>query len=79
MQHLNNLKLLLRYNILFIVLVILAIVYVFVFTVLIKYNSLYTGLETEINGTIKEYSINGNKLQMTINGTEDIIATYYIR
>ena len=78
MQRLNNLKLLLRYNYIFIVLFLLAIIYVFIFTIIIKYESHYTGSERELKGIIKEYSINGSKLQMTIKANEDIIATYYI-
>lgn len=78
MPHLTNLKLLLRCNILFIILFLFAIIYVFVFTVFIKYESKYVGSETKINGKIDEYSINGNKLQMEISGKEKIIATYYI-
>lgn len=78
MPHLTNLKLLLRCNILFIILFLFAIIYVFVITVLIKYESKYVGSETKISGKIDEYSINGNKLQMEISGKEKIIATYYI-
>ena len=78
MPHLTNLKLLLRCNILFIILFLFAIIYVFIFTVFIKYESKYVGSETKINGKIDEYSINGNKLQMEISGKEKIIATYYI-
>ncbi len=78
MPHLTNLKLLLRCNILFIILFLFATIYVFVFTVFIKYESKYVGSETKINGKIDEYSINGNKLQMEISGKEKIIATYYI-
>ena len=78
MPHLTNLKLLLRCNILFIILFLFATIYVFVFTVLIKYESNYVGSETKISGKIDEYSINGNKLQMEISGKEKIIATYYI-
>lgn len=78
MPHLTNLKLLLRCNILFIILFLFAIIYVFIITVLIKYESKYIGNETKINGKIDEYSINGNKLQMEISGKEKIIATYYI-
>ena len=79
MQHLNNLKLILRCNILFIVLFIFTILYILLFTVIIKYDSKYDGTETTITGKIREYSINGSKLQMTIASKEDIIASYYIK
>ena len=78
-QPLNNLKLILRCNILFIILLIFSLLYIFLFTVIIKYESKYDGTETSITGKIKEYSINGSKLQMTIAAQEDIIATYYIK
>ena len=78
MQHLNNLKALLQYNKLFVILFIFIFFYSLFFTQIIKYHSKYQGNETEIMGTIKEYSINGNKLKMTIEAREDIIATYYI-
>ena len=78
-QPLNNLKLILRCNILFIILLIFSLLYIFLFTVIIKYESKYDGTETSITGKIKEYSINGSKLQMTIAAKEDIIATYYIK
>ena len=78
-QPLNNLKLILRCNILFIILLIFSLLYIFLFTVIIKYESKYDGAETTITGKIKEYSINGSKLQMTIAAKEDIITTYYIK
>ena len=78
-QHLRNLKLILRCNILFIILLIFSLLYIFLFTVIIKYESKYDGAETSITGKIKEYSINGSKLQMTIAAKEDIITTYYIK
>lgn len=78
-QHLRNLKLILRCNILFIILLIFSLLYIFLFTVIIKYESKYDGAETTITGKIKEYSINGSKLQMTIAAKEDIITTYYIK
>ena len=55
------------------------VIYVLIFTVIIKYESVYSGNETKLIGRIKEYSINGNKLQMTITAQEDVIATYYIK
>ena len=79
MQLLNNLKLILRYNCLFIILIFIAIIYVLIFTVLIKYESKFTGDETVLTGEILEYSINGSKLQMQIKSKEEIIATYYIK
>ena len=78
MPHLNNLKIILQCNVIFIILTIIIIPYVLVFTKVIKYESAYTGNEISITGKIKEFSINGNKLKLTINAKEDIIATYYL-
>ena len=79
MQHLNNLKIILRCNIVFLIMMLFMVIYVLIFTVIIKYESVYSGNETKLIGRIKEYSINGNKLQMTITAQEDVIATYYIK
>ena len=78
MPHLNNLKIILQCNVIFIILTIIIIPYVLVFTKVIKYESAYTGNEISITGKIKEFSINGNKLKLTISAKEDIIATYYL-
>ena len=42
------------------------VIYVLIFTVIIKYESVYSGNETKLIGRIKEYSINGNKLQIIL-------------
>ena len=78
-QHLKTLKLILQYNLLFVILGIFCFIYFLFFTVVIKYESKYTGDETIITGTIQEYSINGNKLKLTILGKEKIVATYYMK
>ena len=58
---------------------LISFIYVLVFTVLIKNESVYSGTEASLRGKILEYSINGNKLQMTVDAKENVIATYYIR
>lgn len=58
---------------------IFLVIYVFVATKLIKYESIYNGDETTITGKITNYSINGNKLKINIKNKEEIIATYYIK
>lgn len=78
MQRLKNLKIILQYNIFAVILVIFCFFYVLFFTVCIKYESKYTGKETEITGKIKEFSLNGDKLKMVISAKEDVIATYYL-
>lgn len=48
-------------------------------TIVIQYESIYSGDETSISGSIMSYSINGNKLKMNIKDKEEVIATYYIK
>ena len=48
-------------------------------TIVIQYESIYSGDETSITGSIMSYSINGNKLKMNIKDKEEVIATYYIK
>mgnify|MGYP005778611815 CR=1 FL=1 len=78
-QHLINLKNILQYNLLFVVLITLSIIYVIIFTKLIKYESVYDITENKIEGIIKTFSINGDKLKLEIKAKEIIIANYYIK
>ena len=78
-QHLINLKNILQYNLLFVVLITLSIIYVIIFTKLIKYESVYDITENRIEGIIKTFSINGDKLKLEIKAKETIIANYYIK
>ena len=48
-------------------------------TIVIQYESIYSGDETSITGSIMSYSINGNKLKMNIKDKEEVVATYYIK
>ena len=74
-----NLKNILQYNLLFVVLITLSIIYVIIFTKLIKYESVYDITENKIEGIIKTFSINGDKLKLEIKAKEIIIANYYIK
>ena len=74
-----NLKNILQYNLLFVVLITLSIIYVIIFTKLIKYESVYDITENRIEGIIKTFSINGDKLKLEIKAKETIIANYYIK
>ena len=74
-----NLKNILQYNLLFVVLITLSIIYVIIFTKLIKYESVYDITENKIEGIIKTFSINGDKLKLEIKAKETIIANYYIK
>ena len=58
---------------------IFLVIYVFMATIVIQYESIYRGNETSITGSIMSYSINGNKLKMNIKDKEEVIATYYIK
>lgn len=58
---------------------IFLVIYVFMATIVIQYESIYSGDETSITGSIMSYSINGNKLKMNIKDKEEVIATYYIK
>ena len=77
-QHLKNLRVILQYNLLVILLVIFCLFYVIFFTKCIKYESKYTGSETTITGKITEFSLNGDKLKMMVSAKEDVIVTYYL-
>ena len=57
---------------------IFLVIYVFIATIVIQYESIYKGDETSITGKIISYSINGNKLKINIKDKEKLIATYYI-
>lgn len=58
---------------------IFLVIYVFMATIVIQYESIYSDNETSITGSIMSYSINGNKLKMNIKDKEEVIATYYIK
>ena len=58
---------------------IFLVIYVFIATKIIQYDSIYNGDESSITGSIMSYSINGNKLKMNIKDKEEVIATYYIK
>ena len=74
-----KLKNILRFNILYIGLIIFTIGYVFIFTKFVKYQSKYSQTDTMITGVITNYSFNGNKLALDIKAEEKIKATYYVK
>ena len=75
----KNLKKVLQYNKLFIVLFILLGIYIYVTTVIIKYKSSLDIDKNSIEGVIKDIKLNGNKLTLEIKAKETIIANYYIK
>ena len=74
----ENLKIILRCNIIFLTMFIFIFIYCLITTKVIQYESIYNGDKTSITGKIISYSINGNKLKINIKDQEEIIATYYI-
>ena len=75
----RSLKPILQYNKLFAFTLIILILYIFLFTKVIKYKSNYNIKDTILSGSITSISINGNKLTLEIKGKEKVIANYYIK
>ena len=75
----KSLKQILQYNKLFAFTLIILILYIFLFTKVIKYKSNYNIKDTILSGNITSISINGNKLTLVIKGKEKVIANYYIK
>lgn len=75
----KSLKQILQYNKLFAFTLIILILYIFLFTKVIKYKSNYNIKDTILSGNITSISINGNKLTLEIKGKEKVIANYYIK
>lgn len=75
----KNLKKVLQYNKLFIVLFILLGIYIYLTTVIIKYKSTLDIDKNSIEGVIKDIKLNGDKLTIEIKAKETIIANYYIK
>lgn len=75
----KNLKQILKYNKLFIFLGLFLLLYVILFTKVIKYSSIYDENTSEIKGKITSIKLDGNKLTLKINSKESIIASYYIK
>lgn len=78
-QFLKKLKLLLSFNIFFIIVSIFIVCYVLITTKVIKYQSIYQNGEVNIKGKILNYSIDGDKLSLEIKTQEKIKANYYIK
>ncbi len=74
----KNLKQILRYNKVLILIGIVLFIYVFISTKVISYKSKFNGSEANITGKITSIKLDGNKLILGINAKEKIIASYYI-
>ena len=75
----KSVKQILQYNKLFAFTLIILILYIFLFTKVIKYKSNYNIKDSILSGNITSISINGNKLTLEIKGKEKVIANYYIK
>ena len=75
----KNLKQILAYNKLFVFIGIFVLLYVILFTKVIKYTSKYDGTENKVTGIITNITLDGNKLTLKIKAKENIIANYYLK
>lgn len=75
----KNLKTILRYNKLFIILFVFIAIYTIIFTKVIKYQSKYNGSESEFKCNIKKIKIDGDKLTLEVKAKETLIASYYFK
>ncbi len=75
----KKLKILLQSNVFYIGLFFFLCLYIFIFTVVIKYETKIPAETKEITAKIVSYSIDGDKLSMILKNEEKISATYYIK
>lgn len=75
----SKLKIILQSRLFYVIGLILLIIYVFISTKLIHYNSVYSGNELTISGIVNNVKVKKNNIQFEINGKEKIIANYYIK
>lgn len=75
----KNLKKILQYNKLFVILSIILVIYVLVTTRFITYKSKFNEDTKEIYGTIKSIKLDGDKLTLGIKSKEEVIANYYLK
>lgn len=78
-QFLQRLKIKLQSNIFYLILITFSIIYVFYFTKIKKYNSIYDNNQKEVVGIISKIIINDDNIKLTLKSNEDIIVTYYYK
>ena len=71
-----TLRKILLFKSLYITIFLISLLYLFI-TINIDYTSKYEGSESFVTGSISNLSYDGNKLTITLNAKEQIIATYY--
>ncbi len=74
-----RLKNLLQSKTFFIISLIFLVLYVFLFTNVIKYYSKYTGEETIIEGKLINFKIDGDKLSLELDAKEKVQVNYYFK
>ena len=77
MQPLKKLKTILLSRKTYLIIICFLFLYVFIFTKIIKYTSVYDGSENRITGIVTNYRLKSNKLTIEIKAKEKIIANYY--
>ena len=77
MQLLKKLKTILLSRKTYLIIICFLFLYVFIFTKIIKYTSVYDGSENRITGIVTNYKLKSNKLTIEIKAKEKIIANYY--
>ncbi len=75
----QRLKIILQSNIFYLILITFSIIYVFYFTKIKKYNSIYDNSQKEVVGIISKIIINDDNIKLTLKSNEDIIVTYYYK
>ena len=75
----KNLKQILQFNKLLVILGIFIFIYIIFFTKIIKYSSKYDIKEEYVTGIITSMKLDGNKLTINIKARENIIANYYVQ
>ena len=75
----QRLKIILQSNIFYLILITFSIIYVFYFTKIKKYNSIYDNNQKEVVGIISKIIIDDDNIKLTLKSKEDIIVTYYYK
>ena len=78
MQFLKRLNLIFQSKLFYIVLILLLIIYIII-NISIKRTSKYSVHDTKLNGKVISYKIDGDKLSITLEAKEKVIANYYFK
>ena len=79
MLHTRKLKIILQSSWFYFVLVLITLCYALFTTKIIKYDSKFNLNDSYLEGTIVDYNIDGNKLDLMVLGKERVKVTYYIK